>query len=300
MKIRSQKVIRIFITILAVLGYCFEHADIAFAGKTRNTLWGIKSETNVVYLLGSLHLLKSENYPVDPQIEFAFRDSQVIVFEFDLREMEQQKNQELMFKKGTLPQGESLKNRLSNETYTLAHKKCAQLGLDIAAFQQLKPWLFSITITMMELQRLGFNPQFGLDKYLFAKAIKTNKRIMGLETIEYQIDLFDRLPEKTQDALVMQTLRDFDVIEEQASSMIEAWSVGDLVKLEALLHENLKEFPAIYEALFSRRNKNWISKIESLFGKPEHYMVVIGAGHLVGDGGILEMLRRKGYILEQL
>jgi acetyl-CoA decarbonylase/synthase complex subunit alpha len=179
-------------------------------------------------------LLKSDNYPLNASIEKAFEDSQIIVLEADPRKMSDPKTQQLILTKGMLAQGDSLEDQLSKETYDLAKQKTSELGMDISAFNQLKPWMFSMTITIIELQKLGFNPQHGLDMYFFSKGLKDGKQIMGLETIEYQLDLFDSLSTAEQDALVRQTLKDLDIIQEKTDSLVEAWSIGDIKRVEAI------------------------------------------------------------------
>ena len=255
---------------------------------SKSSLWRIKSQKNTIYLQGSLHLLKSDSYPLNASIEKAFDDSEILVSEADLRRMTDPKTQQLILTKGILAQGDSLENQLSNETYDLAKQETAELGIDISAFKQLKPWMFSMTITITKLQKLGFNPQHGLDMYFFSKALKAGKQIMGLETIEYQLDLFDSLPTAEQDALVCQTLKDLDVLQEKANSLVEAWSIGDVKRMEAILLKSFREYPTIYGLLITKRNKNWASQIESFLKQTDNYIILVGVGHLVGENGLVD------------
>ena len=126
---------------------------------SKNTLWRVSSGGNSIYLLGSLHLLKRENYPLNETIEKAFNDSQTLVLEVDMKSMTDPTTQQMMLSRGMLPQGDSIDKRVSKETYELAKKKTQELGLDISAFKQFKPWFFAMTLTVIKLQSLGFNPQ---------------------------------------------------------------------------------------------------------------------------------------------
>ena len=267
---------------------------------SKNSLWKVKSENNTIYLQGSVHLLKSDNYPLDPSIEKAFETSQVLVLEADLRTMSDPKVQQLMITKGMLPQGYSLEDRLSRGTFELAKKEMQELSIDISAFMQFKPWMFAMSLVTVKLQKLGFTPEYGVDMYFLSRAIKSGKKIVGLETLEYQIDLFDTLTPTQQDALVLQTLKDLDIIEERINSIVMAWSSGDVKTMEEIMVESFKEYPTIYALLITKRNENWVSQIETLLHQTDNYMIVVGALHLVGENGLVELLRRKGYTVEQL
>ncbi len=284
-----------------VLCFCYiVNAEENQLTKTKNTLWRVSSGKNSVYLLGSLHLLKSDNYPLDDSIDRAFDDSQILVLEVDLRSASDPQTQQMMLAKGMLPEGDSLDKRISNKTYELARAKTAELGLDIAAFKQFKPWFFTMTLARTKFQTLGFNPQYGLDMHFFSKAIQSGKQALGLETFEQQISMLDSLSEINQDELVCQTIKELDTLEQEMDTILKAWSTGDMKLLEETILKSFKEYPTIYKTLITQRNKGWITKIESFLKQKNNYMVVVGAGHLAGNQGLVELLKKKGYSVEQL
>jgi len=297
---RIRKSTVIIVIALTFFSYFSAQAEESSSAGSKSSLWRIKSQKNTIYLQGSLHLLKSDNYPLNASIEKAFEDSQILVLEADPRKLRDPETQQMMLTKGMLAQGDSLEDQLSKETYDLAKQKTSELGMDISAFNQLKPWMFSMIITIIELQKLGFNPKHGLDMYFFSKALKAGKQIMGLETIEYQLDLFDSLSAADQGALVRQTLKDLDIIQEKSDSLVEAWSIGDIKRVEAILLKSFREYPTIYGLLITRPNKNWVSRIESFLKQTDNYMIVVGVGHLAGENGLVQLLKRKGYSVEQL
>ena len=279
---------------------CIANAEQNISANTKNTLWRVSSEKNSVYLLGSLHILKSDNYPLDNSIERAFDDSQILVLEVDLRSQTDPKTQHMMLAKGMLPEGDSLDKRISKKTYELARAKIAELGLDIAAFKQFKPWFFTMTLVLTKLQTLGFSPQYGLDLHFFKKATQSGKQVLGLETFEQQIDMLDTLSEVSQDELVCQTVKELDILEQEMDTILKAWSTGDIKLLDETMLKSLKEYPAIYKVLITQRNNSWATKIESFLKQEKNYMVVVGAGHLAGRQGLVELLKKKGYSIEQL
>jgi len=267
---------------------------------SKNTLWRVNSEENSVYLLGSLHLLKRENYPLNAQIEKAFNDSEILVLEVDMKSMTDPSTQQMILSRGMLPQGDSLDQQISLETYELAKEKTQTLGLDISAFKQFKPWFFAMTLTVVKLQALGFNPQDGLDTYLFSRAKEAGKQILGLETFKQQLGMLDTLSTVNQDKLLGQTFKELDILENEMDIIIKAWSSGDIKVLESTMLKSFEEYPVLFQKLIIERNKTWIKKIESFLKNKKNYMVVVGAAHLAGKQGIVELLKKKGYAVIQL
>ena len=266
----------------------------------KRSLWKIQSKNNVVYLLGSIHYLKSQNYPLDQPMEAAFKDARKLVFEVNLESVEKNQGQQLMLFKGAYMDGTTLKNHISENTYALAEKELKRLGLGIEAFNQFKPWFVALTATALKLQALGFDPSRGIDQYFYRKAKKEKKEIGGLETIEYQIDLFDGMPERAQESLLLQTSKDIDSMEGAVDVVVKAWASGDLKTLDAALLQGMRDYPEVYQRLILDRNRAWLPKVESYLSQNENYLVVVGASHLAGKDGLIEMLKAKGYSVEQL
>lgn len=268
--------------------------------SSKNSLWRVKSKNNSVYLLGSLHLLRSDNYPLSNIIEKAFEDSQILVLEVDLKSMNDPETQLKMLTKGTFADGQTLEKSIGRKAYELAKTKTEELGIDIVMFKDFKPWLFAMTLTTIKLQSLGFDPQHGLDTYFYSKAKQTGKQVVALETPEYQIDLFDKMSTSDQESLVNEALLKLDIAETKMNTILNAWSSGDIKELEATLLKSIKEYPELYETLIANRNKTWLTEIESFLSEKCNYMVLVGAGHLVDKHGLLELLKNKGYSIEQL
>ena len=272
--------------------------DVAAAEK--RSLWKVQSKNNTVYILGSIHYLKAQNYPLDPAIEDAFRDAKKLVFEVNLDSMEKESGSQLMLMKGLYAGGTTLKDHIAEKTYASAAKEMKELGVDVAAFNQFKPWLTAITLTALKLQKLGFDPKQGIDQYFYRKVKNENKEVDGLETLEFQIDLFDGMPERTQEMMLVQTLKDISTMEKEVEAIIKAWASGDVKAMESALLQSMREYPEVYQRLVSDRNRGWIPKIESYLSQSENYLIVVGAGHLAGKDSIIEMLKAKGYSVEQL
>jgi uncharacterized protein YbaP (TraB family) len=266
----------------------------------KHSLWKVSSKTNTVFLLGSIHLLKQDDYPLDRAIESAYEKSSRLYFEVNLDTVDEQKLQRLAIAKGTQTNARTLKDDLSTQTYETARKHLSDIGLTIEQFSALKPWLLATTLVVGELQKLGYDPGQGIDKYFYDKAKKDHKSVDGFEMAEYQVGLFSDMTASVQEALLLQTLSEIHEIGLQFPAIITAWKSGETEALDSTLLKSFQEYPAIYKTLLSDRNRNWLPKILSLIGRGENCMVVVGTAHLVGADGIIAILKQKGYRVEQL
>ena len=169
----------------------------AAAGEARaqdkSFLWRVQSDKSNIYILGSVHFLKKENYPLNKTIEKAFDSTQKLVLEIDLKSEDAGTVQRVTLEKG-INRDRTLQQNVSPETYSLAEKRAQELGIDIRALSPLKPWVVALTMTALQLQKLGFDPNYGVDRYLAERATKSGKTMVGLETAAFQIGLIDQLP----------------------------------------------------------------------------------------------------------
>ncbi|MCK4912388.1 MAG: TraB/GumN family protein [Candidatus Omnitrophica bacterium] len=264
-------------------------------------LWKAKSEKNIVYILGSIHLARPSLYPLDKRIEDAFSNSNTLVVEVNLEDFDQALLQQMFIERGMYSDGSTIRDHLSEETFKLVVDKMGNLGLGFAQMVIFKPWFLSITLATTELLRLGFDPEYGIDKHFLKKA--KNKKILELESLEYQLNLFDGFSDEQQDLLLFSTLLDLSVMEKDMDGMVKAWVNGNAAKLEEILMQGLDEHPEILpivNKIFYERNENMTVKIENYLDTNDTYFVVVGAGHLVGEKGIIQLLNKKGYSVQQL
>lgn len=272
----------------------------AGAQQKKDFLWTAKTDKGTVYLLGSLHLLKADSYPLDKNIEAAYEDSQRVIFEADIDAANDPGFQAKMLSLGLYPEGQTLGQNISKETYALLEKKLIEVGLPIDQVGRFKPWLCAVTLAALKLKRMGFDPEYGIDKYFFTKAKKDGKEKLFLETLDFQIALFSDLGGAQAEALLRQTLKDLEVVETMFPDIVSAWQTGDAARFEANVIISFKDYPAIYERIITQRNRAWLSTIEQLLTQGGTTLVVVGAGHLVGPDNLLQLLKNKGYTIEQI
>jgi uncharacterized protein YbaP (TraB family) len=266
----------------------------------KNFLWSLKTDRATIYLLGSIHLLTSDSYPLNDNIEAAYRASKKVVFETDIGGMNTLAVQEKLMALGMYPEGRTLQQNISRETYSMLEKKATAMGIPLDQLNRLKPWSCALTLDGIELMKMGFDPQYGIDVYFFEKAKKDGKEIHFLETLDFQIELLAGLSGTEGDAFLRQTLKELEVIETLLPDMVNAWENGDTARFGAIMAISYNELPEIYNRFVVQRNKAWVSKIKDLIGQGGNAFVVVGAGHLVGPENLLQLLKDRGHTIEQI
>ena len=300
----------IFLCLLAVL-----FSTAAKAANDRGFLWQISSEDATVYVLGSIHFADRSFYPLRTEIEEAFERSEFLVVELDITAVTADKYNSLLASKGTYNNGRSIEDELSSETMSALHKRLESLGINYDNVKQLKPGMMVLTLTSVQLMQLGLDPALGIDLHFINASRSTDnqadsqvdsKALIELESIDQQLNLF--LDISDGDLLLKETLHSMDEAETMMSDIVRYWKSGDEAAMSRFLFEDtLRDYPAfdiIYERLFYERNRQMTEKIAMMLKQPERkgatYFVVVGSGHLIGDRGIVNLLKQKGYSAKRL
>lgn len=265
-----------------------------------NFLWQIETPTNTLYLLGSVHFLDENSYPLPAAIEAAFADAENLVLEADVGPGTEAATAMLLLDKALPEPGEALTEVLSPEAYELAAQKAAELGLLIQTFEQFEPWFLAISLTSLQLVSLGFSPEFGVDQYFYRQAQEAQKPLLFLETVEQQFDLFEQLSIAEQRLFTEQTLAEMDLFEESFNEIVSAWETGDSDRMTDILFAGFEDYPEMQAIFLSDRNRDWANQILPWLEADEDYLIVVGALHLVGPDNLLELLAEEGYEAEQL
>ncbi|NEQ43218.1 MAG: TraB/GumN family protein [Leptolyngbya sp. SIOISBB] len=265
-----------------------------------NFLWQIETPTNTVYLLGSVHFLDAESYPLPEAMEAAFQDAENLVLEADVGPGTEAETALLLLDKALPEPGESLAEVLSPETYALAAQATEEFGLVIQTFEQFEPWFLAISLTSLQLISLGFTPEYGVDQYFYRQAEANATPILFLETVEQQFDLFEQLSIEEQRLFTEQTLAEMDLFEDSFNDIVTAWDTGDSDRMAEILLTGFADYPEMQAIFLSDRNQDWVDQILPWLGSDEDYLVVVGALHLVGPDNVLELLAAEGYEAEQL
>jgi uncharacterized protein YbaP (TraB family) len=265
-------------------------------------VWKISSGDNFVYLLGSVHAADADIYPLAAPIENAFEMSDKLVVELNILEVSPLKAALLLTKYGTYPEGEGLQDNLPEDLYARLRVQFKELGVSLDILDNYRPWAIVTTMEELAIQEAGYTEEYGIDLYFLNRAIDSGVEVVELETAEYQIELLSSISDETMVRLLVLGLEDPLEIED-LEFMFQAWEDGDAARMEELMFGGLAEEPAVatyYDVLLTQRNYNMLEKIEEFLADDDVYFIVVGAGHLVGEEGLLNLLEEKGYTLEQL
>jgi len=275
----------------------------AFAGTfnigpaEKTFLWKVEKGETTLYLLGSIHALKEDAYPLPPAIEAAFDEAEVAVFEIDLDDMT--KAAIKMMSAGSLEEGRTLEEVVGPETWSEFETHVGSLGFDASLYQGMKPWIAALTVAAFELTKHGYLATSGLDTYFSQRALETRKKRLALETVEFQVGLFADLSPEHSLAFLVYTLEDLETMIPEMDRLYRDWRVGNVEAVEEALLEGFEEFPDVFERMITDRNHSWMPQIEKLLAGDRDAMLVVGSAHLVGEEGVVNLLRAKGYTVEQ-
>jgi uncharacterized protein YbaP (TraB family) len=263
-------------------------------------VWVIHGDHNTVYIAGSVHLLTASDSKLPPAFDRAYGGSKAIVMELALDKVDPMVAASWMLEHGTLKEGTTLKTTIGDDRYRRVATECERLGVPMEAADMLQPWSLGLQLLEMQYAQLGFDPQQGVEQQLQHRAEADGKAITGLETMEEQLGVLQGMSYPDQARFLDLVVTEMHDVEGETQTVVSAWRAGDSAKLAALLSDEYKSFPALYRLLVSDRNKHWVPQIERFLKGNEDYFVVVGALHLVGDGGLLELLRHDGYKPEAL
>jgi hypothetical protein len=270
----------------------------AQTAAAKSFLWKVQSGPRVMYLAGSVHALSADVYPLSPAFEQAFAASDTLVEEIDLGQNGLLALAPMLLSKAMYQDGRTFDKAVSKETHDLVLKQLK--GLPAELIRPMKPWMVMLTLTAMQVQQAGLDPTLGLDQHFFDRATQARKTVIGLETAESQIDRFDQMPESLQEQMLRSTLDELGMQNKEIGAMVAAWRRGDAAMIERDMVRALQKYPAAYQSLIVERNHNWMPQLEKCLARTTPCMVVVGAAHLVGPDGLLTLLQRKGYRIEQM
>lgn len=270
-------------------------------------MWKATAENGAtLYLLGTIHVFRHEYYPLPLDMENAFDKSRALLVEIDLSKSDPAATKALVIQKGIYPQGDDLTQHVSREVLEqLQAYSLKSGGLPMQALVHMKPWMAAITIMEQEVEKLGYSPKEGIDRHFITEANEKGKKVIGLETEEFQLGVFSDLSPELQEQMLKLTLVDMALLKDDANSMMKCWLEGDENSLVELMTKDVREHPELApvdEKLLYERNITMEKKLEAyLKGLPDDvFIVAVGSGHLVGPRSIVDLLKQKGYKVEQM
>lgn len=263
-------------------------------------VWVASNGDNTVYLGGTIHMLRESDYPLPDPFYTAYAAADVLVFETDISVMDQPGAQMGMLQQLMYTDGRTLQTVLNDEAYTALTDYVAGLGLPMMMLQNMKPGMLMSSLEVMAFQQLGFMPQ-GVDLYFYERAGSDGKDIDYLESVQQQVEFVAELGEGEESDYVLLSLSDLEELEVDIDGMVETWRQGDsALMMESFVDDMQESAPDSYELLLSGRNTEWMTQIEAMLADSDTEYVLVGVAHLLGEDGLVEMLRARGYRVNQL
>lgn len=274
--------------------------SISGAVQADNFLWKVKGEKNNLYLMGSMHLLPASAYPLPDIIEQVYRLSDIIVFETDMAAVADEETQISLLNAGMYPEGQNLMNALHTSVLVPYAEAVQDLNLPVSMLNRYRPWLAALTIEMSVYAKYQFKAELGVDRHFYEKAVAAEKEIIALETVESQSKLFTEMNDETAQNYLALTLDNLDEIDYDPRELYEVWADGDDGDMEDFIEPVQEDHPRLYNKFIRGRNEKWLPKILELLKADKNVFVVVGAMHIPGDHGLLQLLENAGYDPDQL
>ena len=264
-----------------------------------HALWELHGKHNTVYILGSIHVLRPTDYPLAPAVLNAYGNAKSIFMEVNLQEIDSQQMQMELLASARLPEGKTLPDIMGKQRYARAAALAREVGIDISIFDAFAPWFVAEAISQLQLQKLGFQPTSGVEMFFLEHARSDGKSVAGLETVHDQIALFTALSLDAQADYLISSLEEAHDLPKEVDNLVHAWQRGDTVWFADQLKSEFGRDPALYQSVLVARNRKWVPKIEALLNDDQNYLVIVGTGHLVGQGSVIELLGKDGIVATQ-
>ncbi len=260
-------------------------------------LWVVKDKDTTIYLFGTVHILKPNLTWFDEGVKTAFDSSDRLVLE--LVEPPQAESQAAFMALAMDKTGKGLRTKMTEADRTAYEAALTKLGMPPAALDPFDPWAAAVSLQLISVMKQGFDPKSGAESVLTSAAKVANKPIVGVETLGYQLGIFDKLPEEQQLRFLASSVKEMDNSQAMMTALIDSWAKPEPEVLATLMNEGIND-PALYYSLLTKRNANWAKWINAQMTKPGTTFMAVGAGHLSGVTSVPAMLKAYGRTVERV
>lgn len=257
-------------------------------------VWVVRDQDTTIYLFGTVHALDGHQAWLNDEVKTAFDASSELVLEV-ITPDDPATMQPLLAKYAYNAGGPTLTSKLSPKGRVELAAMLKKYGMQPTTLDRFKPFFAALTLTSLQFQKMGLKADSGAEAVLRKAAVAQHKSVGALETLDYQMSLFDALPEPEQVALLEQTLAEGDGEGPgDITALVNAWSRGDAEKVAAILRQADTNSPALYNLLLVGRNRHWAEWIDQRLARPGIAFVAVGAGHLAGPDSVQRFLKARG------
>ena len=264
-----------------------------------SSVWMVSKDGNTLYLGGSIHILREDDFPLPKEFDLALSESEVLVLEADVEQMEDDEVVRYVMSQMFLSDNQTLATLLDPDVYTMLSDSLNEYGLPIESISGFKPSMVMTMLTMIQFQEYGFT-QEGIDFYYLQKALDENKQIQFLESVESQIDMLVSMGEGYENDFVLYSLQDLENTGTFLTTILNDWRTGESESTEMSLISMKEEWPQTYKSMITDRHDAWMPQIEEFLDSGSTYFVIAGLLHMHGPDGLLKQLEDKGCTIEQL
>jgi len=265
------------------------------AGDDAPFLWEVTGPKATHYLLGSVHMLPPEAHPLPEAVLAAYAATKDVVFETDLAGIASEEMQARLLGAAKEDREGGLKARVGDKVYEHLQRHARSLGMPTPVCETFRAWFCALTLEVFAMQQAGFAVEYGVDQYLYARALEDDRPVHGLEAPERQLALFVEMPEKLSNRFLAATLDEVTEAGQTPQDLRRIWSSGDLAALEKMVRDLHKRYPDVHARLLAERNHAWLPALADRLDRADPQLIVVGAAHLPGPDGLLALLKGKGF-----
>lgn len=289
MAARIARLVAAFVLALLAPACAWDSVASTAGSRSGPALWKVADEDTTIYLFGTIHALPPGIEWFNGPVAEAFESSEELVTEIDPSKASGIQDEILDI--AMLPEGRSLRDLMNAEDRAEYEAALTELGLPVNALDRYEPWYATINLAMLPLLKDGYGPDTGVEYVLTEKA--ANKLHGALETVEFQLGLFDSMPMDKQLEYLDETVEGLPNMSAMLDQMVDNWLSGDADAL-ALVMNNQMSDDEIYDRLLVARNVKWAEWIHQRLDQPGSVFIAVGAGHLAGRGSVQEQLKTHG------
>jgi len=273
---------------------------ISTSALAETSLWKVSKGENYFYIGGTVHLLSAKDMPFPEAFDHAYEDADLLAFETDMAELENPEIQFRLMSSLAYRDGTLLNQKISPALYQKLNDYLTSRGLVPNMFLSMKPAGVMITMLTVEFQRLGIT-QEGADGAYYRRARQDAKTVFSLESISSHLSFIASMGEGNEEMFLQQTLDDVYQIEPMMADIVRSWKTGDEKALEELVIEDMREhYPVIYQSILVDRNRNWMPHLKQMSRTPEVEFILVGAAHVIGQDGLLSLLKQQGFTIQKM
>jgi len=260
-------------------------------------LWKIEGNelTQPSYLYGTIHIIDAEDYFLPAGTLAAIDATDKMMFEIDMNEMSDMSKMMGIMTQAFMKDNLSLSDLLSDEDYKVVNDHFSDLGLPLMMLERIKPmFLSALAYGDMDPQGLQTGSMKSYEMEFFEMAESAGKPVGGLETIEFQMGLFDSIPYKDQAMMLVETIKAADTDSDEFDKMVSMYKQQQITAMIDMIGDEDEQLSEHEDVLVGMRNRNWIPIMNQMM-KVQPTFFAVGAGHLAGPSGVIRLLQKEGY-----